>query len=166
MKVLLLNLKMNKRLAVLRIRGSIGVDKKIQDTLNMLRLYRKNYCSIVPNNHSYIGMLSRVKDYVTWGEIDKETFKLLLEKRGKIVGNKSLNEHYVKEKSGLNIEQFSEDFLQQKKDFKDIPGIKQFFRLKPPTKGFERGGIKKPFSLGGALGYRKNHINDLIRRMI
>ena len=162
----MLNLKMHKRIAVLRVRGSIGVDKKILDTLNMLRLYRKNYCSIVPNNASYLGMLSRIKYYVTWGEIDKETFKLLLEKRGKLVGNRSLTENYIKEKLGLNLEQFSEDFLLQKKEFKDIPGIKQFFRLKPPIKGFERGGIKKPFSLGGALGYRKNHINDLIKRMI
>jgi large subunit ribosomal protein L30 len=34
------------------------------------------------------------------------------------------------------------------------------------VKGFERGGIKKPFSMGGSLGYRKNKINELIRRMI
>lgn len=40
------------------------------------------------------------------------------------------------------------------------------FRLSPPKKGFERKGIKKPFSKGGALGNRKNKINELIKRML
>ena len=43
---------------------------------------------------------------------------------------------------------------------------KLIFKLNPPRKGFERKGIKTPFSLGGALGDRKNKINDLIKRMI
>jgi large subunit ribosomal protein L30 len=40
------------------------------------------------------------------------------------------------------------------------------FRLNPPRKGFERKGIKKPFHLGGAYGYRGKRIDDLIKRMI
>ncbi|MGB9748245.1 MAG: uL30 family ribosomal protein [Candidatus Woesearchaeota archaeon] len=40
------------------------------------------------------------------------------------------------------------------------------FRLNPPRKGFERKGIKKPFNLGGAYGYRGEKINELIKRMI
>ena len=40
------------------------------------------------------------------------------------------------------------------------------FKLCPPKGGFERKGIKNPFSLGGALGYRAKEINDLIKRMI
>lgn len=44
--------------------------------------------------------------------------------------------------------------------------MKKFFRLQPPKKGFERKGIKTSFSAGGALGYRGEKINDLIKRMI
>ena len=40
------------------------------------------------------------------------------------------------------------------------------FKLCPPKGGFERKGIKNPFSLGGALGYRAEKINDLIKRMV
>ena len=65
-----------------------------------------------------------------------------------------------------SMNEFVKEFFENKKSFKDIPGLKRFFRLTPPLKGFERGGIKKPFSLGGALGYRKDNINDLIKRMI
>jgi|SRR3989344_4385479 len=41
-----------------------------------------------------------------------------------------------------------------------------FYRLAPPLKGFGRKGIKKSFVIGGALGNRKDKINDLIKRMI
>lgn len=40
------------------------------------------------------------------------------------------------------------------------------FRLHPPRGGYERKGIKVPFSLGGALGYRGAAINNLITRML
>ncbi len=40
------------------------------------------------------------------------------------------------------------------------------FRLHPPKKGWERKGIKKPLKQGGALGYRGEKINELIKRMI
>jgi large subunit ribosomal protein L30 len=40
------------------------------------------------------------------------------------------------------------------------------FALHPPKGGFERKGIKKPFMQGGALGYRADKINDLIKRML
>ena len=43
---------------------------------------------------------------------------------------------------------------------------KSYFRLNSPRKGFGRKGIKKSFSVGGALGDRKEKINDLIRRML
>ena len=71
-----------KKFAVIRIRGSVGVNRPIRDTLTMLNLHRKNYCTVVPATESYRGMLKKVKDYVTYGEIDPETEKQLLEKKG------------------------------------------------------------------------------------
>jgi len=69
-------------------------------------------------------------------------------------------------KLGMSLEEFSKNFIDLKKELKDIPGLRLFFRLKPPIKGFENKGIKQPFSKGGALGYRKDKINDLIMNMI
>ena len=43
---------------------------------------------------------------------------------------------------------------------------KPYFRLNPPRKGFGRKGIKVDFKIGGALGERKEKINDLIKRMM
>ena len=154
------------KIAVLRIRGDINVRRDKKDTLRLLRLFNKNYCVVLDNNQNYVGMIEKIKDYVTWGELNKETFELLLKERGRLAGNKRLTADYLKEKLKISFEDFTKDFFEGKKSFKDIPGLKQFFRLSPPIKGFERGGIKKPFSLGGALGYRKETINNLIERMI
>ncbi len=41
-----------------------------------------------------------------------------------------------------------------------------FYALMPPRGGFERKGTKAPYRLGGALGYRGEKINDLLRRMV
>ena len=59
------------------------------------------------------GMAVKLKDYATYGNINDETYSLLVEKRGK------------KDKEGK---------------------IKNIFRLNPPRGGFERKGIKQPFS--------------------
>ena len=156
----------SQRIAVIRVRGETGVMKKIKYTLHMLRLYKKNNCIILKNTPSHLGFLHRIKDYVTWGELDKTTFKELIEKRGRIISNKPFTESYLKEKTNQTLSEFIEDFFVYKKEIKDVPGLKLFFRLNPPRKGFEKKGVKKPFSLGGALGYRKEKINDLIKRML
>jgi len=157
---------MQKRIAVIRIHGSVKLRKEIKDTLSIMRLYKKHTCVVVPNSPNYIGMISKVKDFVTWGEIGPETFRKLLEKRGKLPGKKPLTEDYLKSKTKLNFDKFTEAFFAFKKELKDVPGLKQFFKLSPPVKGFERKGTKKPFSLGGVLGYRKEKINELIERML
>lgn len=157
---------MDKRIAIIRIKGKVGIKKDIKDTFNLLRLYKKNTCVIISNSPSNIGMIQKLDNYTTWGEIDEETFKNLLKKRGKIARKEQLTEEYIKEKINLSLDQFSKEFMNFKKELKDIPGFKPFFRLRPPTKGFEPKGIKKPYSMGGVLGYRKNAINDLIKNMI
>lgn len=56
-----------QKLAIVRIRGVIGIKYDIDETLKKLRLYKKNYCTVVPKNANYVGMVKKVKDYVTWG---------------------------------------------------------------------------------------------------
>ena len=70
--------------AVIRIRGSVGVKKEINDTLDMLKLKSVNNCVVLPETDVYLGMLKKSKDYITWGKIDKKTFTKLLEKRSNV----------------------------------------------------------------------------------
>ena len=70
------------RIAAVRIRGKTKIKITVEDTMKMMRLYKNNYCAILPNNPIYLGMLRMAKDYLTWGEIDEDTFRQLLDKRG------------------------------------------------------------------------------------
>lgn len=155
-----------ERIAVVRIRGDVGLRPDIRRALDILRLRKKHCCVIITNNPSYLGALKKVKDYVAFGELDKETFLLLLQKRGRLPGNKPLTEDYLKQKMGMDFRTFTNAFFDFKKELKDIAGLKLFFRLHPPIGGFGRAGIKKPYSLGGALGYMGKDINKLLQRMI
>ena len=139
-----------KNFAVIRIRGITGIEKGIKDTLNMLCLYHNNYCVVLNNN--MLGMIKKAKDYVTWGEIDDETYKLLVEKRGE-----EYKGRLTDSKKKINYKKFI--VVNNKK-------YKKYFRLNPPRGGFERKGIKVPFTKSGALGYRKEKINDLIKKMV
>ena len=142
----------SEKVAVVRIRGLTGVKHDINRTLNKLRLYKKNYCVVVPRNASYMGMIKTAKDYITWGEIDNDTYNELMNKR------KEEFKERVSDKQGK---------IQYTK-FIEIDGkrIKKFFRLNSPKKGYGRKGIKVSFVNSGALGYRGKEINDLIRRML
>ncbi len=140
------------RIAAIRLRGRTQIKTKIEDTLKMLRLYKNNYCVVLPNTPNYAGMLKRAKDYITWGEIDDETSKLLVEKRGEQFRGREADS-----KNKLKYNDFT--VINNKK-------IKKYFRLNSPRKGLGRKGIKHSFKEGGALGYRGAAINDLIKRMV
>lgn len=155
-----------KRIVIIRIHGKSGLKKGVKDTFNMLRLYKKHNCVIVSNTSDIIGMLKKLNNSITWGEINKETFALLIKRRGKLARKTNLTEDYVKEKLKISIDEFIDQVFEFKKELKDLPGLKLFFRLLPPRGGFERGGVKEQFSKGGVLGYRKDKINDLIKRMV
>ncbi len=116
---------MSEQIAVVLVRGLVHLNHGQKDTLRMLRLHRKNSCAVVPKTESYLGMVHKVKDFVTWGEVNQEVSGLLSQRMG---GN--------------------------------------IAHLQPPRKGFGRKGIKVPFRVGGALGYRGEKINDLLRRMM
>ena len=142
----------SKMLAAIRIRGVTQVREVVEDTLKMLRLYKKNYCCVVPNSPVYAGLLNKVKDYITWGEIDDDIFNMLVDERG---------EEFKGRETDSNKKIKYNDFMLVKNK-----KIKKYFRLNAPRKGFGRKGIKHSYQVGGALGYRGNAINDLIKRMI
>jgi len=148
---------MSKLLALIRVKGTVKKSEQIERTLSMLNLPKNNNCSLAVNSSEYLGMIKKVKDLITWGEIDKETLKLLIEKRGFTVSNKKID--------AKKLDEITDSIFSLKSKLSDHK-IKRTFRLHPPKKGHKRAGIKKPFTVGGALGYRKEKINDLIKQMV
>jgi large subunit ribosomal protein L30 len=151
--------------AVIRVRGSVNVRGDILDTLKMLRLNRVNHCVILPNTKTYVGMLQKVKDYVTWGEIAPETLAKMIIRRGKVSGDNRISDGYIKKNSDYkSVMSFAKAVSKGDVVYKDIAGINPVIRLHPPKKGYE--GVKRSYRAGGALGYRGKDINTLIERMI
>ena len=71
-------------IAIIRIKGMIGIRKSIAETLHRLRLRRKYVCVVLEKpTREQLGMVKKIKDFVAYGEIDADTYKELKEKRGK-----------------------------------------------------------------------------------
>jgi len=154
------------KIAIIRIAGQQGLNKKVNNTFKLLNLHKKNSCVILDSSQSLTGMIKVIKDHSTWGEIDIETLTELLKERGRLPGNQKLTEEYLKDNMKIDFKELAKGLFEGKILIKDINGLKPFFRLNAPKKGYAKKGTKKPFSLGGALGYRKKQINELINNMI
>ncbi len=155
---------MNSKIAVVLIRGMVGISPDVKKTLELLRLKQKHACVVIDENPINMGMVKRIKDYATYGLIDEKAFKELLDKRGELVGGKKVSS----EKSVDTVKIAKEYFEGKTKlnEFEVKYNIKPFFRLAPPLKGFERKGIKMPYAKGGVLGDRKEKVFDLISKML
>ncbi|MEM1515046.1 MAG: 50S ribosomal protein L30 [Candidatus Bathyarchaeia archaeon] len=157
--------KGDKCLAVVRVRGVVNVRKDINDALKMLHLVRNCHATLIDNRPSYMGMLQKVHNYVTWGEVSKEIIALLLRKRGKLVGDRRITDEYAKRIGFESIEDLAEAIYNLKVEFHKLPDIKPVFRLHPPSGGYD-GSVKKSYRSEGVVGYRGKAINDLLKKMI
>ena len=138
-------------IVVIRISGRVGLSKDIKETLDRINLRRKYSATFLKPSPENIKLLRKIRNVVAYGDIDKETLKELIEKRGTPI-DKSKK---------IDAEKIISEL--EKKKLKDL-GLKPFFRLHPP-----RGGIdsKTHFPIRkGVLGDNKTKINDLVRRML
>ena len=152
-------------LAVVRVRGIINVKNDIRDTLTMLGLGRVNHCVLISENPPNMGMVRKVKDYVTWGPIDIETATVLVKERGQLKGRKAVDEKALKDLGKYkSFEDLGKALADGDATWSKMDGTVRVFRLHPPRKGYE--GIKRTFNMGGALGDRGQDINVLLQRMM
>ncbi len=141
-----------KLVCAIRVRGQTGIRGEIKATLDMLRLYKNNFCIVKEESPTLKGMLHKCKDFITYGEIDSALYDELVQKHGKpFTGRLTDTKGKIQYNKYITIEG---------------KNYKPFFRLNPPKKGFGRKGIKMPFTLGGALGNRGEKIADLLKRML
>lgn len=151
--------------AVVRLRGKTDLSRPVSDTLRMLHLTRQNHCVVVPEESTFGGMLQLVKDHVTWGEVEAETLAKLLLRRGRSVGDRPIDDAYVKENSAYkSIWDLSQAVAKGEARLQDVRGLRPILRLHPPVKGFR--AIKRGYHDKGDLGYRGKAINDLLQRMV
>ncbi|MBU3907043.1 MAG: uL30 family ribosomal protein [Nanoarchaeota archaeon] len=137
-------------IAIIRIKGMVGVKKIVEETLYRLRLRRKYSCAVIHPTTEQSGMIKKSRDFIAFGEINKETLEKLIEKRGQLIDKNKK----------VDAKKIAEDLIKGKKP--EELNLKPFFRLHPP-----RGGIKSRVHFPkGVLGDNKEKINELIGRML
>lgn len=152
-------------MAAVRVRGHAKIHRDAVETMDMLRLTRPNHCVLLPLNTTTKGMLQVVKDYVTWGEVNQDTIVELLKSRGEVAGGERLTDKYVKGNSEFaSISALAKAIDKAEAKMIDVKGLKPVMRLHPPMRGYER--VKRPYSIGGAVGYRGAEIQRLLVRML
>ena len=154
---------MNDMYVAIKVRSNVKIKHELGKTMHLLRLNRVNHCVLIPDKQ--LAMLKKVDAYITYGRIDEKTLAVVLEKRGRLAGNKRVTEAVLKEKNLGSFTELAKKLLDGNTTLIQA-GIKPVFRLNAPKKGHARAGIKTPFAMGGALGNRKEAINALIMRMM
>lgn len=137
----------------IRIAGMVEINRDVEETLQRMRLRRKYAAVLLPATSASEKLLKSVRDFVAYGDIDKETLLELLQKRAQLRDKKEK----------IDAAEVAEQLATGKKKPEEL-NIKPFFRLHPP-----RGGIDSKLHFGvrkGVLGNNKEKINDLARRML
>ncbi len=152
---------------VVRVRSDRGVERGIRDTMSMLNLTRINHATIIPESETYSGMLQKTKDFVTWGVVEADMIENLLNTRGRMVGNKPVDDAAIKAGSEYKtVKAFAKALANGEASMKSVEGLKPVLRLHPPRGAKGWGGIKRAYTVGGALGFRGEDIGALAERMI
>jgi large subunit ribosomal protein L30 len=77
-------------IAAVRIKGQVKVRKDMEETLRRLVLKKKYSCIVLENpKKEELGMIEKVKDFIAFGELNNETYKKLVEARGKFTKSKT-----------------------------------------------------------------------------
>ena len=137
-------------ICIIRIKGTVGLEKGVVETLNRLRLRKKYSCVIIDPKKEDLGMIKKVANFVAFGKIKKDVFEELIEKRGQIIDKTKK----------IDSKKIADELLKGKK-YEEL-NLKPFFRLHPPRKGIK----SKLHFPKGVLGDNKEKINDLILRML
>ncbi len=137
-------------ICVIRIRGRVGMRKDIVNSLDRLRLRKKYSCIVIDPTKEQEGMIKKLRDFVAFGEINRDTFEKLINKRGQVIDKKQK----------IDAKKVVEG-LEKGKKYESL-NLKPFFRLHPP-----RRGIKSKLHFPkGVLGNNREKINDLVGRML
>jgi large subunit ribosomal protein L30 len=151
--------------ALVQVRGEVNMNGDIRDTLDMLNLGRVNHATLVPEEPSYEGMVTKVHDYVAHGTPSQETVELLLEERAEPAnGDATIDDDWVAtETDYADVSALAAALLALETTLQEA-GLSPTLRLHPPRGGHK--GIKQPVATGGQVGVHQTPaIDSLLEAM-
>jgi large subunit ribosomal protein L30 len=151
--------------AVVQLRGEVNMNYDVKDTLSMLNLHRVNHCALVPEHETFRGMVTKVNDYVAYGEPSGEVVETLIRTRAEPAeGSGEIDDEWLAENTEYDsVEALAEALLAEETTLKE-QGLTPVLRLHPPRGGHK--GIKHPNKEGGQLGkHTTEEIDELLEAM-
>ena len=151
--------------AIVQLRGDVNMRGDIKDTLEMLNIHKVNHCALVPEGETYRGMITKVNDYVAFGEPSVETLATLVQRRAEpLEGSGDVDDEWIAENTGYDdVAALAEALLAEETTLRE-QGLTPVLRLHPPRGGHD--GIKHPVKEGGQLGKHDTEgIDELLNAM-
>ena len=150
---------------LVQLRGEVNIDQTVLDTLEMLNLGRVNHATLVPEEPTYEGMVTKVNDYVAHGRPSQETVELLVRRRAEpATGEADIDDEWVATNTGYgSVSALAEALLAEETTLSGA-GLSPTLRLHPPRGGHK--GIKQPVATGGQIGvHDTDAIDELLEAM-
>lgn len=76
---------------VVRMKGTVNVPRWANLTLESLHLDKKFRATIIPENEQSLGMLRKIKEWVSWSSVDDSFVKEFIEKKGRVSASRLVN---------------------------------------------------------------------------
>ena len=149
---------------VVRIKGQADCPYWATTTMTLLKLDKKYRATILPAKDNTLGMLNKVKHYVTWIELDANLAKELIDKKARKDGYQKITPADLKELGFANTEALGSALAEGKATLSKLKPLKPWFALSPPRHGFKRS-TKKLYGQKGVLGQNKD-LGTLVRNMM
>ena len=151
--------------AIVQVRGEVHQQAAVRDTLSMLNIHRVNHATLVPETDAYEGMITKVAEYVAYGEPEQAVLETVLERRAEPEeGDGPVDEEWLADHTDYDdFEALAAALLAEETTLRE-QGLSPTLRLHPPRGG--HGGIKHPTAEGGQLGkHTTDQINALLESM-
>jgi len=152
------------QILVIRVRGTVNMYHDVAASLERLGLLQRYAATIVPSTRDYIGLLRKAAAFVAWCEVDANVIASVLKARGELVGAKRIDAEWLKARGFKDVDELAAKIADGSVDLRKLEGLKPFFRLHPPLKGFKRSTIKH-YGAGGMLA-ENPELPGLLERMI
>lgn len=149
---------------VVRIKGQADCPYWATTTMTLLKLDKKYRATILPAKENTLGMLNKVKHYVSWIELDASLAKELIDKKARKEGYQKITAADLKELGFASTEALGSALAEGKATLSKLKPLKPWFALSPPRYGFKRS-TKKLYGQKGVLGQNKD-LGTLVRNMM
>ena len=156
--------RLAKAYLVVRIKGQADVPYWAKTTLNLFKLEKKFRATIIPAKENTLGMLNKVKHYVSWQEVDSALAKELLDKKARVSGYKKITDADIKKIGFNSVDELAASLAEGKTSMTKLKPMKPWFALSPPRHGFKRS-TKKMYGEKGILGQNKE-LGNIVRNMM